>query len=134
MYPVIAAIATAIIMIIIAVVLSRVFSIRLMAATILCSIAFIYVGFSLKGNPLESILLEVFVAMGFYFLALRGYIKNMALLGYGIIAHGIWDMLHHGSWLIKTDIPAYWPLYCSVVDFIYGAYIVVVSKRSTSVA
>jgi hypothetical protein len=134
MYPVIAAIATAIIMIVIAVVLAKVFSIRLMAATILCSIAFIYVGFSLKGNPLESILLEVFVAMGFYFLALHGYQKNIALLGYGIIAHGVWDMLHHGSWLIKTDIPAYWPLYCSIADFIYGAYIVIVAKRSASVA
>lgn len=129
MYQVIAAIVTALVMIWLTVSLSKVFSPPLMAAAILCSIAFIYVGFSLKDNPPVMIALEVTAALGFYFLALVGYIKNVRLLGYGIILHGVWDILHHGSIIVTTDIAEFWPVYCLIVDLIYGVYLLMFSKE-----
>src|SRR6059058_250021 len=74
------AVATAVVIIILNILLSKHFSARLIAATILCSIAFIYVGFSLKGNTISSIVLEVLVAVVFYFIAIIGYTRHNALI------------------------------------------------------
>jgi len=128
MIQILSAIATACIIITFTILLSKHFSARLIAATVLCSIAFIYVGFSLKNNTASSIILEVLVAIAFYIIAIIGYSKYNLLLAYGIVLHGIWDIAHHNALLIKTDIPLYWPAYCLVTDVILGIYFFVVFK------
>jgi|SRR4051812_34509021 hypothetical protein len=128
MAQILSAIATAVAIIIINILLSKRFSAPLIAATILCSIAFIYVGFSLKGNTVSSIVLEVLVAVVFYFIALIGYSKYNYLIAYGIVLHGIWDIFHHHALLIKTDIPHYWPVYCLVTDILTGLYFFIVFR------
>jgi hypothetical protein len=65
--------------------LSKVFTIKLFAATNLVAIAFIYVGFSLKGNPVSSIVLEAGRSFNLLFMALIGYIRDGSLIAYGII-------------------------------------------------
>ena len=129
MYTIIAAIATALAMIVVTNFLSKHIPVRLWGATILCSIAFIYVGFSLKGNPAAIAGMEILVALAFSSMALVGFTVNTQLLGVGIILHGVWDVMHHGSWLLKTDVPEYWPMYCMIVDVIYGVYFLLVSKK-----
>src|SRR5689334_14080886 len=116
MTQILSATATALFIIIFTILLSKHFSAKLIAATVLCSIAFIYVGFSLKGNTVSSIVLEVLVAVFFYLIAIIGYTKHNYLIAYGIVLHGIWDISHHHALLIKTDIPNYWPVYCLVTD------------------
>ncbi|MEP6712305.1 MAG: DUF6010 family protein [Ferruginibacter sp.] len=125
----ISGIVTAIMIIILSRVLSNYFPAKLFAATIVVAIAFIYVGFSLKGNSISSIVLEAGVALIFYFGALLGYTKNNLLLAYGIILHGMWDIFHHKGFLIGTDIPDYWPSFCLIVDIIDGLYFVIVFKK-----
>lgn len=128
MIQILSAVATALFVILFTILLSKYFSARLIAATILCSIAFIYVGFSLKGNTLNSIVLEVIVAVVFYLIAIIGYSRHNALIAYGIVLHGIWDIAHQNTLLIKTDIPHYWPAYCLLVDIITGIYFFIVFK------
>jgi len=128
MAQILSAAATAVVLIILNILLSKHFSAPLIAATILCSIAFIYVGFSLKGNTISSIVVEVLVAVVFYFIALIGYSKYNYLIAYGIVLHGIWDIFHHHALLIKTDIPSYWPVYCLVTDILTGIYFFLVFK------
>ena len=132
MIQILSAIATALIIIMITILFSKHFSAKLVAATVLCSIAFIYVGFSLKENTVSSIVLEVLVAVVFYFMAIIGYSKHNSLIAYGIVLHGIWDISHHNALLIKTDIPYYWPAYCLVVDIIIGFYFFIVFKVQKS--
>src|SRR3954463_10105507 len=122
MIPLLSAIAIASFVILFTRLLSKYFSARLAAATILCSIAFIYVGFSLKGNPMSSIVLEILVAVVFYLIAVIGYAKNNSLIAYGIVLHGIWDILHHKAAFVKTDIPSYYPIFCCIADLLLGAY------------
>ncbi len=122
-------IVTAVAIIIISWGLSKYFTARLMATTILVAIAFIYVGFSLKDNPVSLIVLEVVVALLFYFLAIFGYIWNSYAIAYGIILHGLWDICHHNGFLIGTRIPGYWPSFCLVVDIIDGLYFLIIFKR-----
>ena len=126
MVEILSAIACSLITIVIIKVFSKLFPAKLFAATILVAIAFIYVGFSLKDNPVRLIILEILMAMIFYFIALIGYRKYPALLAYGIILHGVWDILHHHSAIIPTYIPSYWPLFCIVVDIITGIYFLMV--------
>ena len=123
------AIATALIIIFVTTVFAKHFSAKLLASTVLCSIAFIYVGFSLKEDNIRSIVLEVLVALAFYFVAIIGYSKWNSLLAYGIVLHGIWDILHHNAMVIKTDIPPYWPFYCLIVDIICGIYFFLVFQK-----
>jgi hypothetical protein len=122
-------VVAAIAIIILAQTLSRFFPIKLFATACLVAIAFIYVGFSLKDNPASSIILETGVAILLYFAALFGYTRNSSLIAYGIIFHGIWDILHHDQILITTDVPVYWPTFCFTIDIIDGLYFLLIFKR-----
>ena len=115
-------IITAVICILLSQVLSEYFTTKLIAATILVAIAFIYVGFSLKENPISLIILEVGVALGFYFLAIIGYTRNILLIAYGILLHGVWDIFHHKGLPVQTGIPGCWPTFCFIVDVIDGLF------------
>ena len=113
--------------------LSKYFTTKLFAATILVAIAFIYVGFSLKNNPVSFIIVEIGFALVLYFLAIIGYTRNTLLLAYGIILHGIWDIFHHNGFLIGTDVPYYWPSFCFVIDIIDGLYFLIIFKKEKSI-
>lgn len=129
MLELISGIVVGIVIIILTQLLSKYFTTKLMAATILVAIAFIYIGYALKGNPVSLIIVEVIVALMFYFLAIIGYIRNSELIAYGIMLHGVWDILHHNGWLVATDIPGYWPSFCLIVDIIDGLYFLFIFKR-----
>lgn len=129
MIAIISGVVAAFITILLLVTLPKYFSVKLLSATILVAIAFIYVGFSLKDNTAWSIVLEVAAALVFYFMALIGYTRNIFLLAYGIMLHGAWDFLHHDGLVIGTDIPAYWPLFCAIIDIIVGLYLLLVFRK-----
>ncbi|TCJ12158.1 hypothetical protein EPD60_16540 [Flaviaesturariibacter flavus] len=123
---------TAALIIVLCQLLSGYFKMKLVAATILVAIAFIYVGFSLKGNGIRFIILEVAIALGFYFMAIIGYTRNVLLLAYGILLHGVWDIFHHNGVPVQTDIPGYWPTFCFVIDIIDGLYFLFLFKTLKS--
>ena len=125
----IAGILTAVLILLLSRVLSRYFTTKLFAATILVAIVFIYVGFSLKDNPVSLTIIEIAFSIALYFLAIIGYTRNSLLLAYGIILHGVWDILHHNRLLIATNIPGYWPPFCFIIDIIDGLYFLFLFKR-----
>ncbi len=124
----ISGIIVSILIIILSRLFSKYFTTKLFAATILVAIAFIYVGFSLKGNPISFIILEVAVSLFLYFLAIFGYTRNNSLIAYGIMLHGLWDILHHQGLIVHTDIPDYWPIFCITIDIITGIYFLYIFK------
>jgi hypothetical protein len=133
MIEIISGIVAGVVIIIISQVLSKYFTFKLIATTILVAIGFIYTGFALKGNPVSLIILEIVVSLFFYFLAIIGYTRNSLLIAYGIILHGVWDIFHHNGLLVETNIPGYWPSFCSIVDIIDGLYFLIIFKRSKSI-
>ena len=128
----ISGLAAAVVIILLSRVLSRYFTAKLFAATVLVAIAFIYVGFSLKTNPVVLVVLEIAFAFTLYFLAVIGFTRNSLLIAYGIILHGIWDIFHHNSFLIRTDVPGYWPSFCFIIDIIVGLYFLLLFKKQKS--
>ena len=129
MIEIISGVITALGIIILSQWLSKYFTYKLIAATLLVAIAFIYVGFSLKNNPVSLIILEVGLALILYMLAIIGYTRNNSLIAYGIIFHGIWDIIHHNGYFIRTNIPGYWPTFCSIIDLIDGLYFLIIFKK-----
>ena len=125
----ISGIITALVIIVLSRLLSKYFTTKLIAATSLVAIAFIYTGFSLKDNPVSLIILEVAVSLFFYFLAIIGFTRNSSLIAYGIILHGLWDVLHHQGLAVGTNIPGYWPSFCIIIDIIDGIYFLFIFKR-----
>jgi len=111
------------------VVLNKYFTTRLIAAAILTAIGFIYVGFALKDNTIPFIILEVSMAIVFFFITIIVFTYKSSLLGYGIILHGVWDIFHHNGWFVSTNIPAYWPVFCITIDLIYGVYLLYIFKK-----
>lgn len=126
-------IVVAVVIIILTRMLSKYFTAELFAATILVAIAFIYVGFSLKDNPVSLIIVEIGFALFLYFLAIIGYTRNSLLIAYGIILHGLWDIFHHNGFLIGTDVPVYWPSFCFIIDIIDGIYFLLLFKKEKSI-
>ena len=122
MIEIFSAIAVALFVIMVNIFLSKKVSSKLIGATVLCSIAFIYVGFALTENVTNNIILEVVVALIFYFIAIIGYSGNGYLIALGIVLHGLWDFSHHSVKIVSTDIPDYYPLFCFIVDIILGIY------------
>ncbi len=129
MLGIISGVFVAVILVFLTVILNKYVTTKLFAAGILIAIAFIYVGFALKDNPISLIILEISMAMMFFLLAIIGYTKRSSLLGYGIILHGVWDILHHNGWFVSTDIPVYWPVFCTIIDLIYGVYLLYIFKK-----
>lgn len=128
----ISGIIVAVLILVLCQVLSKYFTPKLIAATNLVAIAFIYVGFSLKENPANLIILEVGVALVFYFMAVIGYTRNNLWIAYGILLHGAWDIFHHKGIPIQTEIPGYWPTFCFVVDVIDGLFFLFLFKAQSS--
>ena len=129
MIEIISGVVAAIVIIIVSQTLSKYFTSKLFAAMVLVAIAFIYVGFSLKDNPTNLIVLEIGIALLLFFIAIIGYIRYDFLIAYGIIFHGLWDLAHHNGLLISTDVPLYWPVFCSIIDVIIGVYFLVIFKK-----
>ena len=48
--------------------------------------------------------------------------KQLLLLSFGFIAHGVYDMLHHRIHA-QTAAPVWWPEFCGVIDVIIGLYV-----------
>jgi uncharacterized protein DUF6010 len=97
------------------------FSEKLLAATILVAIAFIYVGFALKENSVSDIIIEVTAALVFYFIAIIGYVQHPQWLALGILLHGLWDLTHHLASGLQSN-PDYWPVFCLTIDVIWSIY------------
>jgi hypothetical protein len=61
----------------------------------------------------NSILMGVFILLGVW---------NPFFLVIGYFYHGVWDILHIKK--IHTKIPRWYPLFCSIYDWILGGYII----------
>ncbi len=91
----------------------------LIGGLVLTAIAFIYVGFA--GNNLTAILIEGGQAILFLLIAYFGITKYKSLIGFGLITHGLWDLLHLLS-IKNISLPEGYEIFCIGVDTILGLY------------
>ena len=89
---------------------------------VLVAAASVYVGAALAAREASVIALETIAAVAFIAVALLGRWYAPAVLAWGYVAHGVWDILHHRGIAGASTGPVY-PVLCWVYDWILAAVI-----------
>lgn len=97
--------------------------------TILIVIATYYVLFAFISS--ESIVEEIVVAAVFSIAAIAGGIMLPALVGAGILLHGVFDFVRP-LFISNSGVPAWWPAFCGGVDILLGAWVIWLSFKGAA--
>lgn len=98
-------------------------------STVLIVIALVYVLFASQTGTLGVVAVESVVAAGFVAVAVvgarwRSVRRAGVLLAAGLVAHGLFDLVHdpflQSLGLQNPTVPAWWPVFCAVVDVVLG--------------
>lgn len=93
-------------------------------ATTMTVILSIYIGFALKDDNKDLLLLQIAVATIFLSLTLAGLWWSPWCLVAALILHGFWDLLHDYK-IIKTKVMPWYPDFCIVVDWVLGLFLTI---------
>lgn len=92
----------------------------------LSGIAFLYVGF--VWSDIQSVIINAIQAVLFLFLAYYGVKKRIYILALGYFLHGSWDIAYP-FFRDPALIPPHYDLFCSTLDFVLCAYILVFKRH-----
>ncbi|MDH5546998.1 MAG: hypothetical protein OEZ43_15510 [Gammaproteobacteria bacterium] len=98
--------------------------------TILIVIALYYVLFAAMSGIAASIVAESMIAL--LFIGTAAFSKKFPFLavGLGLIAHGLFDLMHNQFIEIST-VPLWWPAYCATVDVLLGLWVLYLWRLRT---
>jgi hypothetical protein len=97
---------------------------RLFGAFTLVGIAFIYVGFA--WNDLHALTIVVISVASFVALSYYGQTKNINLIVFGLLLHGVWDMVFPR---FSSVVPKGYDIFCLTADVILAAYFYIRLKK-----
>ena len=96
-------------------------------STVLIIIASYYVLFAVLGGSGHALVWELVIAVPFATVAILGALYLPTLVGTGIIAHGLFDLVH--DVLIENPgVPAWWPSFCASIDLLLGLWVVTLAR------
>lgn len=95
-------------------------------STVLVIIASYYVLFATLGGPGHALVWELVVAVGFSAVAIIGALYLSMLVGIGITAHGLFDLVHHVL-IENPGVPTWWPSFCGSIDVALGLWVVTIT-------
>jgi hypothetical protein len=101
--------------------------------TVLIVVGSYYVLFAAMAATRQTTLVEIVVAVGFVLVALVGFKANLWLVVAGLVAHGLFDFVHH-RFIANPGVPAWWPAFCLSFDVSLGAWLAVRLIRSPAPA
>ncbi len=101
--------------------------------TVLIVVASYYALFAVMGASGKTLGIEIVVGVGFSFLALFGFKRNMWVVATAIAGHGVFDLLHH-LFIDNPGMPIWWPGFCAVVDLVLGGWLAVRIFKTPSVS
>lgn len=101
---------------------------RVFYSIVLVVIAACYAVFALYAGYRSEFITETLVGLVFFVLAIVGYCWNIWLIVIGLLAHGIYDVVHRD--LLPYDgIPRWWPAFCYAYDLTVAMWLVWYVKR-----
>lgn len=89
---------------------------------LLIVVASYYVLFAAMGASGQVVILESVAAGGFLLLAVIGFKTSLWFVVAGLVAHGIFDFLHH-RFIANPGVPHWWPGFCLAFDVIAGGFL-----------
>ncbi len=95
--------------------------------TVLIIIASYYILFAVMGGSRHALAWELVVAAAFSTVAIIGALHVPVLAGVGIVAHGLFDLVHH-TMIEDAGVPDWWPSFCGAVDVVLGLWVIGLSR------
>lgn len=88
--------------------------------------------FAVLDGSRHALVWELVIAIVFSTVAILGALFFPTLVGIGIVAHGVFDLVHD-SIIENAGVPTWWPNFCASIDVLLGFWVVVLSRlRRTS--
>jgi len=92
---------------------------------------------AMVGTP-RTIAIESAIAAGVIVIAVTaarwGTVRTAGwLMAAGLAAHGVYDLVH-SSVVSNPVVPAWWPLFCGVVDILLAGWVLVLLRRGRLMA
>jgi hypothetical protein len=96
-------------------------------STILVIVASYYVLFAVLDSSAHALVWELVIAVAFSTVAITGALFLPTLVGIGIIAHGLFDLVHDGL-IANSGVPTWWPSFCASIDVVLGLWVIIVTR------
>jgi hypothetical protein len=99
----------------------------IMYGLILSGIGFLYVGYTWM--KFDQLVITIIQAVVFVFIAYFGVKRSIYILAAGYFLHGLWDLGY--KYIADSQlIPPEYDIFCLTVDFIIGAYLLILKKTA----
>lgn len=96
-------------------------------STVLIIIASYYVLFAVVGGSGHALVWELAIAVAFSTVAILGALHAPVLVGTGIIAHGLFDLVHDVL-IENSGVPTWWPSFCGSIDVLLGLWVILLTR------
>ena len=96
-------------------------------STVLVIIASYYVLFAVAGGSNRALVWELVIAVAYSTVALLGALVFPTLVGIGIFAHGLFDLLHDRL-VENAGVPIWWPPFCASIDVVLGLWVILLTR------
>jgi len=100
-------------------------------ATVLVIIASYYVLFAVLGGSSLALIWELVIALAFSTVAIIGALFLPTLLGIGIMAHGLFDLVHDMI-IENSGVPTWWPTFCGSIDVLLGLWVMTLTRSRSN--
>jgi len=78
--------------------------------------------FAVMGGSTHALLSELAATAAFIVLSALGFRRNLWLVVVGLVAHGVFDLVHAGL-IEDPGVPRWWPMFCLMFDVAAAAYL-----------
>lgn len=78
--------------------------------------------FAVLGGSSRALLSELVATAAFIILSAVGFRRNLWLVVVGLLAHGVFDIVH-GGLIEDPGVPRWWPMFCLMFDIAAGGYL-----------
>ena len=97
-------------------------------STVLVIIASYYVLFAVLGGSGHALVWELVIAVAFSTVAIIGALFFPTLVGTGIVAHGLFDIVHDVL-IENAGVPVWWPIFCASIDVLLGIWVIILTRN-----
>ena len=94
---------------------------RASAPIILVAIALFYPVFAIENGGVGDIVVHAAIVALFAAFAIAGYMRGLAVVGVGMIAHGLFDVAM--GYVDANPAPSWWAPFCLSVDVALGIWL-----------
>ena len=94
---------------------------RASAPIALVAIALFYPVFAIENGDLADVIVHAAIVALFAALAIAGYKRGLAVVGVGMIAHGLFDLVM--GYVDANPAPGWWAPFCLGMDMVLGIWL-----------